>query len=94
MKHQYALKIESPCSENWNEMLSSDKGRFCLHCQKTVMDFSEMTDYEIAMYLHQHKNENLCGKFMLFFTFGTRRIIHRTSLFSRKQNDKRESKHI
>jgi hypothetical protein len=62
MKHQYALKIESPCSENWNEMLPSDNGRFCLHCQKTVIDFSEMTDYEIAMYLHQHKNENLCGK--------------------------------
>jgi hypothetical protein len=62
MKHQYALKIESPCSENWDEMLPTDMGKFCLHCQKTVIDFSEMTDYEIAMYLHQHKNENLCGK--------------------------------
>jgi len=62
MKHQYALKIESLCSENWNEMLPSDNGRFCLHCQKTVIDFSEMTDYEVNTYLHQHKNEHLCGK--------------------------------
>lgn len=61
MKYQYSFQIPTPCSENWDEMTPAEMGKFCAHCQKTVIDFSEMTDNEVATFLHLHQNENICG---------------------------------
>jgi len=38
------------------------KGRFCLSCQKSVVDFSTMSDQQILLYFKKAK-ENTCGKF-------------------------------
>jgi hypothetical protein len=65
MKYQYSLQIPAPCSENWDEMTAAEMGRFCAHCQETVIDFSEMTDNEIATFLHAHANEKICGNITL-----------------------------
>ena len=65
MKYQYSLQIPSPCSENWDEMTAAKMGKFCAHCQETVIDFSEMTDNEIAIFLHAHANEKICGNITL-----------------------------
>jgi hypothetical protein len=59
---QYSLHISEPCSENWQEMTPTEMGRSCLHCQKEVIDFTEMTDNEVANYLHLHRNERVCGR--------------------------------
>ena len=37
-------------------------GKFCMHCSKTVIDFTQQTSYEIKSYFQQNK-ENTCGRF-------------------------------
>lgn len=58
----FQLHIPEPCNENWDEMTPNEQGRFCLHCQKTVIDFSVMTDTEI-IHFFQHRKEKVCGRF-------------------------------
>lgn len=56
------LKISQPCSENWEKMTPTDRGRFCLNCQKTVTDFSTMNDQELLSFLNNAQG-NICGRF-------------------------------
>ncbi len=46
MGNRKSLKINmpEPCTEVWNKMLPENNGRFCLSCQKKVIDFSAMSD--------------------------------------------------
>lgn len=55
------LLIPTPCHENWAEMTPQEQGRFCNNCQKTVTDFTGMTDAEILAVLA--KNGGGCGRF-------------------------------
>ncbi|MEY5049464.1 MAG: hypothetical protein RLZZ175_2823 [Bacteroidota bacterium] len=57
----YKINIEKPCSENWNEMTANEQGRFCLKCNKTVQDFSTLTDKELIQILKDSKGE-ICAK--------------------------------
>ena len=57
------LHIPTPCTENWDAMTPEEQGRFCSHCQKTVIDFSQMTDNDIIYFLEKHKAERICGRF-------------------------------
>ena len=41
------LKIENPCSENWNKMKPNNTGRHCSSCEKTVIDFRAKSKLEI-----------------------------------------------
>ncbi|MES2776226.1 MAG: carboxypeptidase-like regulatory domain-containing protein [Bacteroidota bacterium] len=56
------LTIPEPCHQNWNQMLPEDQGKYCLSCQKTVVDFSVMSDREVLNYFHSN-TENTCGRF-------------------------------
>lgn len=56
------FQVPEPCSENWNKMHSLPGGRFCDNCEKTVVDFSEMTDNELVRYF-QENDHKLCGRF-------------------------------
>ena len=56
------LSIAEPCHENWNAMLPEDKGRFCLSCQKTVVDFTAMNDRQVFDYFKNYQG-NTCGQF-------------------------------
>lgn len=55
------LHIPKPCSENWEAMNPSEKGRMCDVCQKQVFDFTNSTlkDIEGQFLLN---NKNLCGR--------------------------------
>ena len=44
------FQVPEPCSENWNEMHSLPGGRFCDNCEKTVIDFLEITDNELVRF--------------------------------------------
>ncbi len=55
------LEIPKPCSENWEEMHVVERGRFCDLCQKTVIDFSILSDAEIIAYFKKSKSE-VCGR--------------------------------
>lgn len=61
MKKPIRISIPTPCHENWAAMTPADKGRFCTLCQKTVLDFTNSSDREIASVLKN--TENACGKF-------------------------------
>jgi len=44
-------------------MLPEEKGRFCNSCSKTVVDFSNKTDFEIKNYLQENSHTKVCGHF-------------------------------
>jgi hypothetical protein len=56
------LSIPKPCHENWDKMTPSDKGRFCGSCQKTVVDFTSMSDRQIAEFF-KRPTGSVCGHF-------------------------------
>src|SRR4030095_12468691 len=56
------LSIYEPCHEKWEEMEPVEKGRFCASCQKTVIDFSQMTDTQLAAYFSRPAG-SFCGQF-------------------------------
>ena len=61
-KGAYILQIPEPCHENWQNMTPDGKGRFCAHCTKTVIDFTQFSDEQIIAHIHQ-QNGHLCGRF-------------------------------
>ena len=58
------IRIPKPCHEDWQDMLPEDKGRFCLKCTKTVVDFSNSSKDEIKSFFKQ-STENICGRFSI-----------------------------
>lgn len=66
------ISVPHPCSQNWEEMTPQEQGRFCAHCQKTVIDFTTWSDQ--ALYNFFSKNtEGVCGR---FHSSQTERPIH------------------
>lgn len=57
-----AIGIETPCSEDWNEMTGNEKTRLCSHCDLFVNDISLMTEDE-AFGLIERSEGNLCVRF-------------------------------
>jgi carboxypeptidase-like protein/type IX secretion system substrate protein len=69
MARKLQLQIPTPCHENWEKMTQTEKGRFCASCQKQVIDFSNKSDREIAMFFKKpivssSKGASVCGRFM------------------------------
>ncbi len=60
-KIQYS--IQNPCDKSWNDMTPETNGRFCGSCEKSVVDFTVMSDFSIVSYLENHKQEKVCGRF-------------------------------
>ncbi len=61
MSNIKSISIPSPCHQPWQQMEQKEQGRHCLHCSKTVIDFSVMTSDEIIGYLAN--KTNVCGRF-------------------------------
>lgn len=55
--------IQNPCDKSWNDMTPESTGRFCGSCEKSVVDFTGMSDFSIVNYLESHKTEKVCGRF-------------------------------
>lgn len=49
------FSIPAPCSENWNEMTSTEKGAFCQKCSNEVHDVSKMSNGEIIQLIASEK---------------------------------------
>lgn len=58
---KYQITIPKPCHEDWSKMTSTEKGKFCKSCSKEVIDFTNLSNSEIANKVRKHKN--LCGRF-------------------------------
>jgi hypothetical protein len=57
------ISIENPCHEDWQTMTPETQGRFCGACEKTVVDFTTMSDAEILHYFSKPSVEKTCGRF-------------------------------
>lgn len=57
------VAINSPCPESWEKMNPEEKGRFCDQCCKVVVDFTKMSNTDIAGYLQKHAEQKTCGRF-------------------------------
>jgi hypothetical protein len=62
MKKSVSLSIPRPCAESWSTFTPTPDGGFCGSCQKTVIDFTRMSDQQILDYLAK-KRANTCGRF-------------------------------
>lgn len=61
-KKKIQISIPQPCNEGWENMLPEEKGRFCLTCQKSLIDFSILTDSQVISILEK-SNGKVCGRF-------------------------------
>ena len=64
MSKKLQLQIPVPCHENWEQMTDVEKGRFCFSCQKTVIDFTNLSDREIAVFFKKSSTGSVCGRFL------------------------------
>ncbi|OQP52037.1 hypothetical protein A4H97_25830 [Niastella yeongjuensis] len=62
MSKSIQIRISEPCHENWQNMTPNEQGRFCGSCQKTVVDFTLMTDKELLDYFSK-ASQHTCGRF-------------------------------
>lgn len=58
------LTIPEPCHENWDYMTPAEKGRFCNACCKQVVDFTGMSDAQVAAFFKKPSAGSVCGRFM------------------------------
>jgi len=54
--------ITFSCDQDWNEMKSTEKGRFRMVCTKEVIDFTRFSSEEMQRY--QANNQQMCGRFL------------------------------
>lgn len=57
------LNIPNPCSESWENMDLRNLGRFCRSCEKTVIDFTNMSPEGVKNTLEKHSGQKICGRF-------------------------------
>jgi hypothetical protein len=57
-----SIQIPTTCHEGWDNMTANAQGRYCNSCEKTVIDFTGMTDTQLANFF-KSKAENTCGRF-------------------------------
>lgn len=56
------LSVPTPCEENWSQMTRTAAGRHCSSCNKTVVDFSILSDAAIFAVINNSKGA-VCGRF-------------------------------
>jgi hypothetical protein len=77
MENSLKISIPTPCQEDLGQMDKTEKGRFCLSCQKEVIDFTKMTDEDILVYFEKKKmgESKVCGTFRLDQVLETKKNI-------------------
>jgi hypothetical protein len=63
MTKHIQLSIADPCHENWDNMTAAEKGRFCGSCKKQVIDFTNMSDAQLAAFFKKPSTGSVCGRF-------------------------------
>lgn len=57
------IHLPQPCAESWAAMPATGPGRHCAACQRTVVDFSAMSQADVLAYLARAGSERVCGAF-------------------------------
>ncbi len=58
---KYVLKIDNPCSEDWDTMTENELGKFCSSCSKNVTDFTSLSNSEILA-IYDKSPVKHCGR--------------------------------
>jgi hypothetical protein len=58
-----SVRIASPCTANWDEMLGDERVRFCLGCEKSVYNLSSMQRDDAEALLQSRLGNDLCVRF-------------------------------
>ncbi len=59
----FTITIPDPCSEDWSKMqVVDDMHRHCGACERTLVDFSVMSDTELVIFF-KHNKGKVCGRF-------------------------------
>lgn len=59
------INIPNPCSEDWEQMPPCEHGRFCAHCQKQVIDFTNWSDTALYQFFSNNGSQ-VCGRFSTY----------------------------
>ncbi len=57
---QVNLSKLKPCNQYWEEMTPDEDGRLCNKCNKHIVDFRKMSDFDVA-FRHTDSEEPICG---------------------------------
>jgi hypothetical protein len=57
------VRVASPCTAEWNEMLGDERVRFCLSCEKNVYNLSSMAKDDAEALLRERVGDDLCIRF-------------------------------
>ena len=60
MKNIRSIAVKTPCNENWHNMQNAGDGKFCMACQKNVVDFTILSVDEILD--RMAKSGEICAK--------------------------------
>lgn len=55
------LKVENPCTEQWNSMNVSENGRYCMACEKVVIDMTTWSDQQFIDFFNRNTGA-VCGR--------------------------------
>jgi hypothetical protein len=58
----FQIKNTFACSENWDKMSPTEKGKFCEVCTKEVIDFTVLTKNEIVAVFKKNNYQALCAR--------------------------------
>jgi hypothetical protein len=58
----FQIKNTFSCSENWDKMSPTEKGKFCEVCTKEVIDFTVLTKSEIVAVFKRNNYQALCAR--------------------------------
>jgi len=56
-------KIQVPCSEDWDKMQDTERGKYCSKCKQTVHDFTSFTNDEIINTIKENSGQ-LCARIL------------------------------
>ncbi len=57
------IEIPQPCHQDWGQMQPVAQGRFCGHCQETVIDFTRWSDKQLFDFFAGN-NKPVCGRYL------------------------------
>lgn len=63
MSPHFKIVIPKPCNEDWDKMTPDATGRFCLACNKSVIDFTNKMPEEIQHFFLKNQDKEICGRF-------------------------------
>ena len=58
-----SIRVDKPCRQSWEGMSETAHGRHCNECNKTVTDFTNWSNADLAQYFSR-KPTGICGRFL------------------------------